>query len=348
MESNDRLARLKAALRCDPVDRPPYGFWTHLPGIDLDPLRLAEETAAFADRFDMDFIKSMPNGFYMAQAWGCPVDFSEIPKGGVGKVVVDRVQAAADWTTLGTPSLAQPDLARELDHLEALVKRVGPSRPVLATVFSPLTSASKLSGTRSVGHASSDGAALHAGLEAITEVTCAFARAAIERGCAGVFLALQDATSDAMDAASYRVFGEPYDLRVLAAARAAGSWFDAIHAHGENILFELLAGYPVDALNWHIGETPPAVSAYLDGQALGGRAPSPRRAILGGLQRTHITKMDRLKIQADLDRAFAETGGRGLLVAPACVIRHPVDDATLHWIAAQVRGMERKSGSDTI
>ncbi|MBY0440096.1 MAG: hypothetical protein K2W80_18085, partial [Burkholderiales bacterium] len=88
MESSERVSRLKAALRCAPVDRPPYGFWTHLPGTDLDPLRLAEETAAFADRFDMDFIKSMPNGFYMAQAWGCPVDFSEIPKGGVGKVVV--------------------------------------------------------------------------------------------------------------------------------------------------------------------------------------------------------------------------------------------------------------------
>lgn len=339
MESNARLSRLRAALRCEPVDRPPYGFWTHLPGIDLDPLRLAEETAAFADRFDMDFIKSMPNGFYMAQAWGCPVDFSDIPKGGVAKVVADRVVVASDWSALGVPSLAQADLARELSHLEALVARVGPSRPVLATVFSPLTSASKLSGGRAVGHASSDPAALQAGLEAITEVTCAFARAAIERGCAGVFLALQDATSDAMDADAYRVFGEPYDLRVLAAARSAGSWFDAIHAHGENILFELLAGYPVDALNWHIGETPPAVADYLDGHALGGRRPSPRRAILGGLQRTHITKMDRPRIQADLDRGFAETGGRGWLVAPACVIRHPVDNATLHWIAGQVRGM---------
>ena len=58
----NKRERVAAALRCETVDRPPYGFWTHLPGIDLDPQRLARETAAFASRYDLDFVKSMPNG----------------------------------------------------------------------------------------------------------------------------------------------------------------------------------------------------------------------------------------------------------------------------------------------
>jgi len=328
----NRLERVQAALACEPVDRPPYGFWTHLPGIDLDAARLAEDTAAFALRYDLDFVKSMPNGFYMAQAWGCPVDFGDIERGGVAKVTRAAVGAAADWSALPTIGLAQADLARELHHLERLVAALGPDRPVLATVFSPLTTANKLSGGLSSAHAGSHTDELLAGLAILTEVTCAFARAAIERGCAGIFLACQDAVAGTMDETRYRLFGEPGDRAVLAAARAAGSRFDVLHAHGEDILFDLLAGYPVDALNWHIGETPPSIADYL---ARLGPA-RPRRAILGGLQRAHITRRDRPRIEADLARSLAESGGRGLLVAPACVIRHPVDPDTLHWLAGRI------------
>ena len=35
--------RVRSALRGEAPDRPPYGFWTHLPGIDLDPDRLATQ-----------------------------------------------------------------------------------------------------------------------------------------------------------------------------------------------------------------------------------------------------------------------------------------------------------------
>ena len=135
-----------------------------------------------------------------------------------------------------------------------------------------------------------------------------------------------------MDDARYRMVGQPGDLAVLAAARAAGSRFDVLHAHGEHILFDLLADYPVDALNWHIGETPPSIADYL---ASTGPA-RPRRAILGGLQRRHITARDRPLMEADLARSLTESGGRGLLLAPACVIRHPVDADTLRWLAARI------------
>ena len=75
-----KLERVRAALGCLDVDRPPYGFWTHLPGIDLDPLRLAAETAAFAQRYDLDFVKSMPNGLYCVEDWGCICDYGDIER----------------------------------------------------------------------------------------------------------------------------------------------------------------------------------------------------------------------------------------------------------------------------
>ncbi|HEV7394142.1 MAG TPA: uroporphyrinogen decarboxylase family protein [Burkholderiales bacterium] len=326
-----KIDRVRAALRGERVDRPPYGFWTHLPGIDLDPLRLAEATALFCARYDLDFVKSMPNGLYCVEDWGCICDYSDIERGGVAKVVQAAVNALGDWDRLQQVDVTRGAFGRELEHLASLVERVGATVPVLATVFSPLTIGSKLSNGLSRTHLDRDPDSVRRGLEVITDVTCAFAQAAVERGCAGVFLAVQEATLDAYDAAGYRRFGEPYDRRVLEATKAAGAWFDVVHMHGEDILFEVVKDYDVAALNWHIGETPPSIARYRDG---GGSRP-----ILGGLQRGYITRRDRKGIAADIELAIAQTGRYGLLLAPACVIRYPVDPETLLWTADRIKGL---------
>jgi len=325
----NKRERVRAALACEPLDRPPYGFWTHLPGIDLDPQRLAVETAAFQARYDLDFVKSMPNGFYCVEDWGTEIDYSGIARGGVAKVVRAAVAAPDDWGRLDRVSMQRGAYARELDHLDRLVRLVGPAVPVLATVFSPLTSAGKLSNEVHRRHLAESPEAVMAGLEVITEVTCDFVRAAVARGCAGMFFALQDATT-AFSEVAYRRYGEPYDRRVMQAAKDAGAWFNVLHMHGEDILFDLLREYDITALNWHVGETPPAIAAY--------RASGGTRPIVGGLQRGHLTNRDHAAITADIRRAREETQGRGILLAPACVIRHPVEEATLAWAARLIRG----------
>ncbi|MFO1323439.1 MAG: uroporphyrinogen decarboxylase family protein [Burkholderiales bacterium] len=322
--------RVRSALRGEAPDRPPYGFWTHLPGIDLDPERLAQATAAFCARYDLDFVKSMPNGLYCVEDWGAVCDYSEIERGGVAKVVVPAVKTAGDWTRLRRADVFSGSFGRELAHLRRLKERVGPDVPVLATVFSPLTIAAKLGNGIHRDHLAHEPEALRRGLETITDVTCAFARAAIESGCAGVFFAVQEAQRETLDESAYRTFGEPYDRRVLAAAKAAGGWFNVLHMHGDGVMFELLRTYDVAALNWHIGETPPSIAEYRDS---GGRSP-----ILGGLQRGHITRRDADSVRRDIERTMTETAGRGILIAPACVIRHPVDEKTLLGAAAAIKG----------
>ncbi|MDB5921776.1 MAG: hypothetical protein JWN13_712 [Betaproteobacteria bacterium] len=326
-----KIERVRAALRGERVDRPPYGFWTHLPGIDLDPLRLAEATALFCVRYDLDFVKSMPNGLYCVEDWGCICDYGDIERGGIAKVVQAAVNVLGDWDRLQHVDVTRGAFGRELEHLASLVERVGAAVPVLATVFSPLTIAGKLSNGLSRTHLDRDPDSVRRGLEVITDVTCAFARAALERGCAGVFLAVQEATLDAYDEAGYRRFGVPYDRRVLEATKAAGAWFDVVHMHGEDVLFDVVKDYDVAALNWHIGETPPSIARYREG---GGKRP-----ILGGLQRGYMTRGDRKGIAADIELAMAQTGRHGLLLAPACVIRHPVDPETLLWTADRIKAL---------
>lgn len=321
--------RIRAALCGENVDRVPYGFWTHRPDIDLDPDKLAAETAAFARRLDLDFVKSMPNGFYCVEDWGCTLDFGDVARGGVGKVVRPAVGAHADWARLAVLKSTQGALARELRHLAQLTKLVGREVPVLATVFSPLTIANKLSNGAHRAHIASHATEVAAGLEVITQATCDFTRAAIAAGCAGIFFATQDATHQMFDAATYRRFGEAYDLRVLHTARDAGGWFNLVHMHGEDVLFDLLKAYPVDALNWHIGETPPSIAEY---RLSGGTLP-----IVGGLQRAHITSKNLAAGFADIDIALAQTQGRGVILSPACVIRHPVDETVILKIINKIK-----------
>ncbi len=63
-------------------------------------MRLADTTAAFAVRYDLDFVKSMPNGLYCVEDWGCACDYRAIARGGVARVTRPAVTAAADWRAL--------------------------------------------------------------------------------------------------------------------------------------------------------------------------------------------------------------------------------------------------------
>jgi uroporphyrinogen decarboxylase len=325
----NKRERVRAALANEAVDRPPYSLWTHLPGIDLDPLRLAEETAGFQARFELDFVKSMPNGLYCVEDWGTQCDYSAISRGGVARVTRAAVTDINDWRTLAPVGIRAGAYGRELRHLEALVKHVGPEVPVLATVFSPLTIAAKLSEGQHQAHLRWAPDKVLPALDIIAEVTCEFLRECVALGCAGMFFATQDATRKAFTEAEYLRFGKTYDDRVLAAAKASGAWFNVLHAHGDDILFDVLKDYDITALNWHIGETAPSIGAY--------RAAGGTRPIVGGLQRTHLTACDRDATAADIASAIAESDGRGILLAPACVIRHPVDDEMLRWTTAAIR-----------
>lgn len=326
-----KAERIQRALRGEAVDRVPFAFWTHRPDIDLDPDKLAQETALFAQRLDLDVVKSMPNGFYCVEDWGCELDFSDVARGGVGRVVRPSVSTPADWRKLARSATTSGALARELRYLSLLVKRMGPDVPVLATVFSPMTTANKLSNGVHRAHLDDDPQAVAAGLEVITQVTCDFTRAAMAAGCAGIFFATQDATFQLFDANTYRREAEPHDLRVLQAAREAGGWFNAIHMHGDDVLFDVLRDYPADALNWHIGETPPAIGAY--------RASGGTRAVLGGLQRGHITNRDLPAVFKDIQTTIDQTQGRGIILSPACVIRHPVDEQAILEIIFKINNL---------
>lgn len=77
-----KMERIAAAIRGDAVDTVPYSLWSHLPLIDLDPVKNAEQTYGFYKTYDVDILKTMNNGMYSVEDFGAVADYSEIAGGG--------------------------------------------------------------------------------------------------------------------------------------------------------------------------------------------------------------------------------------------------------------------------
>ena len=315
--------RIQAAINGTKPDKLPYSLWTHLPGIDLDPVLLAEKTYEFYKTYDVDFIKTMNNGMYATEDFGCTVDYSDIQKGGVAHIIHTPVHEPSDWLKLKPCSVKKGSLARELTYLKLLLeKTAGEEVPVIFTVFSPFTTADKLSEKRVLPHIrSGHGTEVKQALEVITETTMELAAEAIRMGADGIFLASQMTSYDIMTAEEYLEYGKPYDLKVLEAAKDGS--VNTLHAHGSNIMFDVLKDYPISVFNWHAGETLPTLDEafYLSGKCL-----------MGGLKRMDITNHSRNEVQNQIYESFKALKGLHQILTPGCVIRYPLDEDMLRYV----------------
>lgn len=327
--------RILAAIEGIRPDKWPFSFWTHLPGVDLDPDALADATYDFYRAYDIDFIKTMNNGMYPVEDFGCKVDYSDIPNGGIARIIETPVNITKDWYSIESCSVFNGSLARELNSLHSLINKTkGDSVPVLFTVFSPLTTANKLSKNRvkkdiAAGHDRE----IRYALDVITETTCNLVKEAISLGAAGIFFAAQHCSYDYMSIDQYCAYGAPYDLKVLQSAE--DGWMNVLHAHGNNIIFELLKDYPVHVFNWHAWETLPAVNEARD---------LSDKCLLGGLNRTDITRKKRNELLHQIYECYRLTGGEKHILSPGCVIRHPLDLDTLNFVKEAKEFVESKMG----
>lgn len=316
-----KIERIKAAIEGRQPDSIPYAIWTHLPGMDMDPVKLAEATFDFYKKYDVDFIKTMNNGMYPIEDLGCTVDYSEIPSGGVAKLIDTPVKTVDDWSKVKAAGINEGALRRELTSLKLLLEMTKGEVPVIFTVFSPITTADKLSDKLLLEHIKNGGGRkVHKALEAITRSTCELVERAIELGADGIFFASQMSSYNIMSEELYREFGAYYDKRVIAASKG---WFNVLHAHGENIMFNLLEQYPVQVFNWHVWESLPGLE---EANIMSGKC------VMGGINRMDITNRNKNELQNQIYECVKLLKGRGHILTPGCVIRYPLDEEMLKYV----------------
>jgi uroporphyrinogen decarboxylase len=321
--------RVQAALKGAELDRPPISLWRHFPDADQTAEQLAESTLSWQRKLDLDFIKLMPPGDYATIDWGAVSEFQGAP-GGTRKTLIYPIEHPDDWRKIRPLDVRHGFNAQMIRACALVREELGGDVPVLQTIFSPLTIASKLSNGRVLEHLRSQPELVHSALEVIQRVTEAFTNASLEAGADGVFFASQCATSDMVTRAEYAEFGTRYDLPVLAAACEARSEFTMIHIHGANTFFDVLAAYDGDALNWHDRRVGPPLAEVL--------ASYPERAAVGGIDERSIATMSAQRAAAQVRDARKATGDRRLLIGPGCVILVATPDENLLAAVEAARG----------
>jgi uroporphyrinogen decarboxylase len=322
--------RVLAALARRPVDRPPVAFWRHVPDVDHTAQGLADAMLAFHRRFDLDLIKVMSSGVYCVEDWGCRVAWTGAPSG-AKQCAAHAVRTLADWDGIKPLDAGAGALGRELEAVR-LIRRGRPDdAPILHTIFAPLTVARKLAGDRLVADLGAHPEAVRPALEAITETMARYARAALEAGADGIFLATQTASAEVLGEPDALRHDLPWARRVLEAVRGK-ALFTLLHAHGRDIYFDRLAALPVHAINWHDRLTPPSLAEAR--RRFGG-------AVVGGLNEWETLRRGPASaVVAEVSDALEQTGGLGLMLAPGCVLPLDVPDAHLDAVADAVRRSE--------
>ncbi len=313
----NKRERLEAAIAGQSVDRVPVALWRHFPGDDQDPASLAAATIAFQRRWDFDFVKVTPASSFQIKAWGVQDEWQGNIEG--TRQYIDRpIKQASDWRKLNVLEARSGALGEQLKCLKTIVEAL-PDVPVIQTVFNPLAQMKNLAGERLLIDLRQNTADFKAALETITQSTLNFVREFTSTGAAGIFYAVQHATSNLLSEAEFAEFGREYDLRILEATK--NYWLNVMHIHGDNIYFDAVADYPLQVWNWHDRETGPALT---DGLA------RIKGAACGGIARDSVMLCGQPEaVRQQVADAIAQTKGRRYIVGTGCVMMIPTPEVNI-------------------
>lgn len=302
--------RLETCLAGGMLDRIPVALWRHFPVDDQDPERLAAAVLQFQRTYDFDLVKVTPSSSYCLQDWGVETEWRGNPEG-TRDYTRHIIEAPEDWEKLSVLDPEKGFLGEQLQCLRTIVRELGDDVPVLETIFNPLAQAKNLAGReRLIIHLRRYPDAVHAGLKTITETTRAYIQAASRTGIAGIFYAIQHAQYGLLSIDEFDAFGSFYDIELLESAEYL--WFNLLHLHGSDVMFDQVANYPVQAINWHDRETYPSLR----------EARSRFNGVLcGGLSREKTMVLGTPEDVAEEARdALRATEGKGFILGTGCVL----------------------------
>lgn len=302
--------RLEACLSGVAPDRVPVALWRHFPVDDQTPESLAHAALVFQRTFDFDLVKITPASSFCLKDWGVEDEWHGDTEG-TRRYTRRVIQNPEDWERLPVLSPNQGHLAAQLRCLRLLLDELGPDTPLIQTIFNPLSQAKNLVGGMALlVQMRRFPDALQAGLTIIAESTRRFVEALLGSGVAGLFFAVQHAQYGLLSSEEYLRFGKPYDLQVLEPARQM--WLNMLHLHGEEVMFNLVADYPVNILNWHDRDTAPSLA---QGQT---RFPG---AVCGGLQRERTMVLGTPQmVRQEAMEAIQATSGQRFILGTGCVV----------------------------
>ena len=318
--------RIERAITGAPVDRVPVSLWRHFPVDDQNPENLARSVVRFQNTFDFDFVKITPSSSYCLKDWGVKDEWKGNPEG-TREFTSRPIEQAADWLKLKPISPTRGGLGDQLHCIELIRNAIPIATPVIQTIFSPLSQAKNLVGKDQLtAHMRQYPDEVKAALQVITNVTIEFINKCLPLNIDGIFFAVQHAQYSILSLQEFQEFGTSYDMQVLRALKPF--WFNVGHIHGSKIMFDELAKYPIQVLNWHDLETPPDLESG-KGKFNG--------AVCGGLRQWETLAYgtpDQVKLEAR--NSIKLTHGSRFILGTGCVTPIITPEANLFAVKEAV------------
>jgi uroporphyrinogen decarboxylase len=102
-----------------------------------------------------------------------------------------------------------------------------------------------------------------------------------------------------------------------------------LHLHGENVMFDLLAGYPAQMINWHDRLTAPALGKALN---------RFKGTLVGGVEERGLLVTGSVQaVRAQVRDAIVQTGGKRLVVGPGCVAAIAASEQNIRAVIDEAR-----------
>ena len=247
--------RFHAMIEHRPFDRIGVSGWVHMPMVDHNVHDMVKATIMVTEYCDWDFIKIMSTGHYPPEAWGGDITLSKDLTHWYGVINRYPIRDLETLNNLEILDRNNPVFQRETAIARKLVEHYQKEKPVISTIFTPLTTLQELmsrgTNDKTLPLMKEHKEEVHRALEKIVERTRNYLDMLIEEAhIDGIFFANQYATRNVITDELYDEFCAPYDKQILDYIKDR-TWFNVLHVHGENnLMFDKCLDYEVQAYSW--------------------------------------------------------------------------------------------------
>ena len=296
----NKLERVRAALKEEPVDRVPASFWFHFPRQFAHGEASVKAHLDFYRESSIDFLKVMNEHPYQANV---------------------TIKTPADWRQVRPAPLSSPFYQAQLDELKQIVDALQGECLIVTTIFGPFGEGNHTTDKLVTEHLKADPESVSQGLAAIAESLAVFAVACIEEGGAsGIYYSAQGGEAERFSEEEFLRYLKPHDLTVLNAIQDQGE-FNLLHVCKDNIRLPLYADYPSHAVNWAATKNNLNLT---EGRALF------QRPVIGGLgDRGVIVSGSPAEIQGAVRNVIEDFGPTGLMIGADCTLPTDIDVANI-------------------
>ena len=292
-----------------------FSLWKHHPEIDRTPEGLAEAEIEFHKKLNHDLLKISFFGHYPCIDFGCTAEYDGEITGSTSATSFP-IHDTSGWEVLEPVDVSAGEFGNQIRAVELINEYSHGKVPTMATVFDAPMIADRLCGRELVKYLDESPEIVDSALDLITDVMIDFARATLEAGADGLFVASQHSTHSSISDEYYNNYIYPYDLKLISRLRGKAK-FIIVHLHAreenEEIRFKTIANTPgVSGVNW---EDQSSALSLSQGKK------QARVAVLGGIDHNGVLRTgtpDDAKDQ--VLQAIKGAGLKRLIVAPGCVV----------------------------